>query len=280
MNDLWQLLGFGFMQNALLAGVLASVACGIIGSLVVVNRMVFLAGGIAHTAYGGVGLAFFMGWPALPCTLGFTAAASLLMGVVTRRSGERTDTVVGVLWAAGMATGIILIDLSPGYAADLMSFLFGSILAVPALDLWVMFGLDVLVAVLAAYFYHDLLAMSFDTEFAAARGAPVVLLHYLLPLMTALCVVMIVRVVGLILVIALVTIPPYLAERRARSLGGMMLRACVWSLAFCTAGLLLSAALDITSGACIIAVASVCFFVLCGADALREKLRRRANHGA
>lgn len=276
MSDLLMLFSFDFMQNALLAGVLASVACGLIGSLVVVNRMVFLAGGIAHAAYGGVGLAFFLGWPALPCTLGFTAGASLLMGAVTRRSGERTDTVVGVLWAAGMATGIILIDLSPGYASDLMSFLFGSILAVPASDLWVMLALDALVAALTLFFYKDLLAMSFDPEFAEARGVPVGFLHYLLPLMTALCVVMIVRVVGLILVIALVTIPPYLAERRARSLGGMMLRACAWSLFFCMAGLLLSARFDLTSGACIIAVAASSFFALTAWDALA---RRRGRSG-
>jgi zinc transport system permease protein len=276
MSDLLTLFSFDFMQNALLAGVLASVACGLIGSLVVVNRMVFLAGGIAHAAYGGVGLAFFLGWPALPCTLGFTAGASLLMGAVTRRSGERTDTVVGVLWAAGMATGIILIDLSPGYASDLMSFLFGSILAVPASDLWVMLALDALVAALTLFFYKDLLAMSFDPEFAEARGVPVGFLHYLLPLMTALCVVMIVRVVGLILVIALVTIPPYLAERRARSLGGMMLRACAWSLFFCMAGLLLSARFDLTSGACIIAVAASSFFALTAWDTLA---RRRGRSG-
>lgn len=274
MTDLFSLFSFGFMQNALMAGVLASIACGVIGSLVVVNRMVFLAGGIAHAAYGGVGLAFYLGWPALPCTLGFTAGASLLMGAVTRKSGERTDTVVGVLWAAGMATGIILIDLSPGYAADLMSFLFGSILAVPALDLWVMLVLDVVVVALTAFYYKDLLAMSFDTEFAAARGAPVVLLHYLLPLMTALCVVMIVRVVGLILVIALMTIPPYLAERRARSLGEMMLKACGWSLFFCVAGLLVSARFDLTSGACIIAVAAASFFLLSAWDGLATALHR------
>lgn len=276
MNDLLTLFSFDFMRNALLAGALASVACGVIGTLVVVNRLVFLAGGIAHTAYGGVGLAFFLGWPPLPCTLGFTAGASLLMGAATRKDGERTDTMVGVLWAAGMATGIILIDLSPGYAADLMSFLFGSILAVPAADLWVMFVLDVLVAGLTLFFYKDLLAMSFDPEFAAARGAPVRFLHYLLPLMIALCVVMLVRVVGLILVIALVTIPPYLAERRSHSLAGMMLRACGFSLFFCFAGLLVSARFDLTSGACIIAVAVAVFVLLSLLEALRARLRRRA----
>ncbi|MEF2144605.1 MAG: metal ABC transporter permease [Desulfovibrionaceae bacterium] len=261
------------MQNALMAGVLASVACGVIGTLVVVNRMVFLAGGIAHAAYGGVGLAYFMGWPALPCTLGFTAVASLLMGAVTRRNSERNDTVVGVLWAAGMATGIILIDLSPGYASDLMSFLFGSILAVPALDLWVMLGLDLLVLALVVFFYSDLLSMSFDREFAVVRGVPVVFLHFLLPLLTALCVVMIVRVVGLILVIALVTIPTYLAERRARSLAWMMVRACGWSLFFCMSGLALSAWLDLTSGASIIAVATLCFFLVHGREALSRQQR-------
>jgi zinc transport system permease protein len=274
-------LSFTFMQNALWAGLLASIACGVMGTLVVVGRTVFLAGGIAHAAYGGVGLAFYFGLPVLPCALGFTTGASLVMGAATLKRTERTDTVIGVLWASGMATGILLLDLTPGYKSDLMSFLFGSILTVPTADLWAMAGLDAIIVGFAAWAYKDLLVMSFDREFAATRGVPVTLLHFLVPALTACAVVMIVQVVGLILVIALLTIPPYLAERTAGSLGRMMALSSLYSLLFCTSGLWLSYAFDLTSGASIIAVATVAFFVVSGLGALRSGLRsaRRAAGG-
>lgn len=259
-------LSYDFMRNALLAGLLASIACGVIGSLVVVNRVVFVAGGISHAAYGGVGLAFFLGLPVLPVTIAFSLGMAAVMAAVTFGRGERADTVVGVLWAAGMAFGIILVDLTHGYNVDLMSFLFGSILAVPASDLWLMAALDVVLVAVAAYAYRGFLAMSFDAEFAGLRGVPVRLLHFVMLAMIAVSIVMIIRVVGLILVIALMTIPPYLAERGCRSLGGMMVRAGLYSAGFCLAGLCLSYAFDLTSGASIIAVASAWFFAvqLCG----------------
>lgn len=271
--DILQALSFQFMQNALMAGLLASIACGIIGSLVVVGRMVFLAGGIAHAAYGGVGMAVFFGLPVLPCALGFTTGASILMGAATLKQTQRTDTIIGVMWAAGMATGILLLDLTPGYNQDLMSFLFGSILTVPRSDLWVMLGLDVVITAAAAWYYKDLMLMSFDREYARTRGVPVTMLHFLLPMLTAAAVVMIVQVVGLILVIALLTIPPYLAERSADSLGKMMALACLYSAIFCTLGLWLSYSLDLTSGACIIAVATCAFALLPGLQKLAGLFR-------
>lgn len=250
-----------FMQNALMAGVLASIICGVIGSLVVVNRIVFISGGIAHASYGGVGLAFFLGLPVMPVTTLFALGSAMVMATVTLHERERADTVVGVLWAAGMALGIILLDLTPGYNVDLMSYLFGSILAVPRSDIWVIAGLALLVLGVTLACYRGFLVMSFDEEFARARGVPVTLLYFLLMGMIALSVVMIIRVVGLILVIALLTIPPYMAERRSRSLGGMMVLSSLLSVLFCVTGLWISYALDITSGAAIIAVASVCFFL-------------------
>ncbi|EMG38470.1 ABC-type Mn2+/Zn2+ transport system, permease component [Desulfocurvibacter africanus PCS] len=270
---MFEALSFGFMQNALLAAALASVACGIIGALVVVNRVVFLSGGVAHAAYGGVGLAFFMGWPVLPTTLGFTLMTSGLMAAATLRRSERADTVIGVTWAAGMAMGIILLDLTPGYNVELMSFLFGSILTVPHSELLLMAGLDIVVTGLVLLLYRHLLALSFDPEFARTRGVPVTVLHYLLLAMIAVSVVMIIRVVGLILVIALLTIPPYLAERKAGSLASMMLRSVVLSLAFCLGGLALSYHFNLSSGASIIAVASLFFFLAAGRDMLASKSR-------
>ncbi|WP_319542625.1 metal ABC transporter permease [uncultured Pseudodesulfovibrio sp.] len=255
------ILGFEFMQNALIAGLLASLICGVIGSLVVVNRMVFISGGIAHASYGGVGLAFMLGLPVLPVTAAFTVCMAMIMALVTLRARERVDTVIGVIWASGMALGIILLDLTPGYNVDLMSYLFGSILAVPRQDLWLMAGLAFVVFGLVLFFYRGFLVMSFDEEFARSRGVPVDFLYCLLIVMVGLCVVMIIRVVGLILVIALLTIPPFMAERRTRSLSLMMLLATVLSVFFTVTGLWLSYSLDITSGAAIIAIAAVSFFM-------------------
>ncbi len=267
---MFEALSYGFMQNALAAGLLASLACGVMGSLIVVNRMVFLAGGVAHAAYGGVGLAMLAGWPVLPSALGFTTAAAVAMAGATRTRLERVDTLIGALWAVGMAFGIVCIDLTQGYHADLMSYLFGSILTVPRSDLLVMIGLNLVILALVAWFYQDLVVMSFDREFARTRGVPVTLLHFLVPCLTAWTVVMVVEVVGLILVIALMTIPPYLAERRSRSLAGMMVRACLISAVCCALGLAVSYRLDLTSGASIIGVAAAWFFGALGLDRVKR----------
>ncbi|MEA3438520.1 MAG: metal ABC transporter permease, partial [Thermodesulfobacteriota bacterium] len=220
---MFEVLQFEFMRNALMAGLLTSVICGILGTFVVVNRIAFLAGGIAHAAYGGIGLAFFLGLPYIVGTLGFTLFAALIMAAVTLKTKERADTFIGVLWAGGMGLGVILLDLTPGYNVDLMSYLFGSILAVPKSDLWQMLTMCLSVGLIVVFFYNDFLAMSYDEEFAQLRGVPVKGLYFLLIGMIALSIVMIIRVVGLILVIALLTIPPYIAEKYARSLRMMML---------------------------------------------------------
>lgn len=178
------ILGMEFMQNALWAALLASVACGVIGSLVVVNRQVFMAGGVAHTAYGGVGLAFYTGLPVLPCAVGFTVLAAILMAVFSFGRTERSDGIVGIMWAAGMAFGIILMDLTPGYNVDLMSYLFGSLLAVSRSELWFMLALDGLVLGAILLWYKDFLALSFDTEFARSTGVPVRFLYTLMQVLT------------------------------------------------------------------------------------------------
>lgn len=254
-------LHFEFMRHALIAGLLASVICGIMGTLVVANRIVFLSGGIAHAAYGGIGLAFFLGWPYLVGTIGFSLAAALVMAAVTLRARHRADTIIGVIWAVGMATGIILLDLTPGYNVDLMSYLFGSILTVPTGDLWIMLGTGIGVTGFVAVFYQDLLTLSYDEEFARIRGVPVNALYFALIGLLAVSIVMVIQVVGLILVIALLTIPPFIVERYAQSLFQMMVGASVLGAVFTVAGLWLSYAFDLTSGASIIMVAGAAFFI-------------------
>jgi zinc transport system permease protein len=252
---------FEFMRHALYAGLLASILCGIMGTLVVVNRIVFLSGGIAHAAYGGIGLAIYFGWPFLLGTVGFSLAAALVMAAITIKVRHRADTIIGVVWAVGMALGIILLDLTPGYNVDLISYLFGSILTVPKTDLWVMMAMGVLVAAFVALYYKDLLALSYDEEFARIRGVPVGALYFTLIGMLAITIVLVIQVVGLILVIALLTIPPFMVEKYCKSLFTMMVASSLLGVVFTVLGLWLSYGYNLTSGASIIMVAGVAFIL-------------------
>lgn len=274
--NITDLLQQTFMQHALLAALLVSVACGVIGALVVVNRLIFMAGGIAHSAYGGVGLAIFLGAPVLPTAGAFTAGAAVLLGVLTQKQRERTDTLIGVIWAAGMAFGIIMINLTPGYNVGLMSYLFGSILTVPNVDLWIMLGLDMVIVGLTLFYYRDILSFSFDPDFARSRGIPVRWLYFMLLIMVAEAVVMMIQVVGLVLVIALLTLPPYLAERHTRSLAGLMIASAIWSFLFCLGGLVIAYLFDLSSGASIIATACAFYLGFVAIQNLQRRLRPTA----
>lgn len=268
-------LQFEFMRNALMAGLLASVICGVIGSLIVVNRLVFLSGGIAHSAYGGIGLAFFFGLPLMAGAFFFSFLSAMIMAAVSTQSKQRADTIIGVMWAVGMAVGILLIDLTPGYNVDLMSYLFGSILSVPRSDLVIMAIAGGGILLLVLYFFNDLLIMSYDEEFALVRGVPVRRLYYMLIGIVAITVVMMVQVVGLILVIALLTIPPYIAEKYTKSLVQMMLSSCGMGMVFTSGGLWISYRFDLTSGAAIIFLAGVAFFLSLVLDRLIVLNKRR-----
>jgi zinc transport system permease protein len=270
-------LQYEFMRNALAAGLLASVICGIMGTLVVVNRIVFLSGGIAHAAFGGIGLSFFLGWPYLFGTLGFSIAAAMVMAAVSLKAKHRADTIIGVIWAVGMAFGIILLDLTPGYNVNLMSYLFGSILAVPGLDLWVMLTVGVLIGGFVIYFYKDLLAISYDEEFARIRGVPIHALYFALIGILAVSIVLIIRIVGLILVIALLTIPPFMVEKYAKSLFQMMVGSSLLGALFTIIGLWLSYAFNLTSGASIILVAGITFFLFFLIDYLVVSRRQNSK---
>jgi zinc transport system permease protein len=273
-----EVLQFEFMRNALLAGLLASIMCGVIGTFVVVNRIVFISGGIAHAAYGGIGLAFFFGFSYLMGIFGFSLLVAAIMAAVSLKTRQRADTIIGVLWAVGMALGVILLDLTPGYNVDLMSYLFGSILTVPTSDLWLMLIIDGLVVLTVSYFYHDLVSLSYDEEFAQVRGVPTKILYFLLMAMIALSVVMVIQVVGLILVIALLTIPPYISEKFSGSLLEMMFYSVLLNIFFTTVGLWLSYTFNLTSGASIIMVAATCFFISILLERLRPKRRRRLGN--
>jgi len=268
-------LNLEFMRNALAAGLLASVLCGIMGTLVVVNRIVFLSGGIAHAAYGGIGLAFYFGWPYLLGTIGFSLAAAMVMAAVSVRAKHRADTIIGVIWAVGMAVGIIMLDLTPGYNVDLMSYLFGSILTVPEWDLILMAAMSILMTILVAVYYKDLLALSYDEEFARIRGVPVRALYFTLIGVLAVTIVLVIQVGGVILVIALLTIPPFIVERYAKSLVQMIVGSSLLGAFFTVSGLWLSYTYNLTSGASIILVAGLCFLLSQLIDRICASARRK-----
>ncbi len=259
VETIWQALQFDFMRNALLAGVLVSIACGIIGTLVVVNRIVFISGGIAHAAYGGIGLGYFWGFNPVLGAIAFALVSALGMGWVARKTRQRADTIIGVMWAIGMAIGIIAIDLTQGYKADLMSYLFGSILTVPRQDLIIMLVLDLIIGAMVVLFYKELLAISFDPLFATTRNVPVDGLYLMLVGAIALTVVMVMQVVGLIMVIALLTIPAAIAGQFVKDLKQMMLYSSYLGIIFTTVGLWLSYTWDLTSGATIILVSGTTY---------------------
>ncbi len=273
-------LEFDFMRHALAAGLLASIICGIMGTLVVVNRIVFLSGGIAHAAYGGIGMAFFFGWPYLVGTIGFSFAAAMTMAAVTLRARHRADTIIGVIWALGMALGIILLDLTPGYHVDLMSYLFGSILTVPASDLYIMTGMGLFITLAVMCYYKDLLAISYDEEFAQIRGVPVKTLYFGMIGLLAVTIVLVIQVVGLILVIALLTIPPFIVEKYAKSLLQMMVASSVLGALFTVCGLWLSYRYNLTSGAAIILVSSLAFLISLIFDRLKLGMARNRKPGS
>ncbi|MDH3638121.1 MAG: metal ABC transporter permease [Gammaproteobacteria bacterium] len=245
----------GFLRTALAAGVLASVGCGIMGSFVVVKRIGYLAGGIAHSVLGGMGAALYFGFSPLAGALAAALVAAMLIGLIRLNWKAAEDTLIGALWAIGMAVGIIFIAKTPGYSTDLMSYLFGNILLVPTRDLWIMASLDVFLLAAVGLFYRQFLAVVFDEEFADLRGVPVPFFYLALLCLVAVTVVLLIQVVGLILVIALLTLPAAIAGHYVQSLNMMMIVATILGGVFTTGGLAISYAPDLPPGPTMILLA-------------------------
>jgi len=250
-----------FLQNALLGGVLASIGCGLTGSFVVVNRIGYMAGGIAHSVLGGMGIAYYLQLDPFFGALVSALLAAIIIGVIKLKWRHQEDTAIGAIWAIGMAVGIIFISKSDGYNVNLMSFLFGNILIISNEQLYIMLLLDIITIIFVAFFYKQLVAISFDIEFATVRGIKVNLFYLLLLCLVAITVVLLIQVVGLILVIALLTLPAAIARQYVHSIGMMMLVAAVLGTLFTSSGLYLSYEPDLPAGATIILVAGIAYLL-------------------
>lgn len=250
--DLINLLSYSFIQHAILAALLMSVACGITGTYIVARRMVFISGGITHASFGGVGIGFFFGFPPLAGAALFAVLAALTTENLTRRKILRNDSIIAILWSLGMALGIIFIYLSPGYAPNLMSFLFGSIITVTQTDLWLMFALVIVVSLVFIFLYKPILYVAFDEQFAKIRGIPVMLLNYLIIVLVALTIVLSIRTAGIILVLSVLTIPQNIINLFTNRFDIIIMGSIVVGFLGSLAGLFISYYLDIPSGATII----------------------------
>lgn len=284
MMFLEDVVRFPFLQAALLTGILAGISTGIVGSYVVARRITYLAGSIAHFVLGGMGVARYLQvtqqWAWLTPIHGAILAAVIAAGLISwvSRSGrQREDSVIGALWAVGMAVGILFIYQTPGYNEDLMSYLFGNILMVGESQLLWLAGLDVLVVGVGLFFYNSLLSICFDEEFASLRGVPPSLFYTLLLLLTALTVVVLISVVGIILVIALLTLPATIAGQFVHRLSRMMALATVLSIAFSVGGLWLSYQPNLPVGASIILLAGVTYLLSLAGTALLRRRKERAQ---
>lgn len=257
-----EMLEYEFMRNALIAALLSSIACGIIGSFVVVKKIGYISGGIAHTAFGGIGLGYFLGVNPLLGVLPVSIVSALAIGLLSRKSKVAEDSAIGAFWAVGMAAGVILIGLTPGYAPNLFSYLFGNILTVPSSDLLLIFLLDLLIVSVVILLYNEFFAVSFDEEYAEVSGLRTTAIYLLLLCLIALTVVIMMRIVGIVMVIALLGIPAATARSFSRSLPGMMLLSSCLSSVFSVVGLWLSYVLNLASGATIIIVAGLFFLIV------------------
>lgn len=272
-----------FIRYAFFAGLLGSAAFGIVGSYVTVRRISSMAGAIAHSVLAGVGAALYFGsregfsW--LTPTVGAAVAgllAALLIGLVSLYSKEREDTVIGAIWAVGMAVGVLFIARTPGYV-DPMSYLFGNILIVSRSDLSMILWLDILVVILGLLLFRKFQAVSFDEEFALVRGMRARLYYLLLLLLSALTIVLMAQIVGIIMVIALLTIPPAVAGLFARSLGGMMIGATAAAALFTSGGMMLSYTLDLPSGSVIIVFAGGVYLLTLAGRSVARQMNRKAG---
>ncbi len=266
-----------FLRYALIAGILSSAAFGIVGTYITVRRITYLAGAIAHSVLAGIGLSLYLseahGVAWLSPLLGAMVAAIVagaIIGFVSMYAKEREDTVIGAVWAIGMALGLLLISRTPGYV-DPMSYLFGNILILSQRELVLIAVLDLVVIAVGILGYNQFQAVAFDEEFARVRGLRTSVYYLAMILMTALSIVLLTTIVGLIMVIALFTLPAAVGAMMARRLWQVMLLATLFTMIFTTVGLGLSYRYDLPSGPTIIAFAGAVYLVATGVKSVKRR---------
>lgn len=246
-----ELLQYEFFRNALIGVALISVACAVIGMYIVTRRLVFIAGGITHTCFGGLGLGYFLGWNPVATAAAFAVAGGLSVNAFSR-GRVRQDSAIAVVWAIGMALGVLFVFLTPGYVPELNAFLFGNVLNITRSDLWIFAAFALAAVALFALFGKVIMAVSFDEDFARTLHLPVALVNNVMMVMTAICIVLAIKMIGVMLLMSLISLPQLVAERLSGRYSRMMLISAIISLAGCIGGLWLSVFIDVPASAMIV----------------------------
>jgi zinc transport system permease protein len=261
METIITLFEYRFFTNALLAALFASITCGITGAYIVSRRIVFISGGITHASFGGIGIGYFFGFNPIVGAMIFSVLSALGIEYMSKKTNLREDSVIAILWSFGMAVGIIFIFLTPGYSANLMSFLFGNILTVTKLNLVFLLILALLITGIFLVFFKTILFIAFDEQYARAVKLPVETINYLMITLVALTIVFNIKVVGIILVISLLTIPQTIANIFTKKFEIMIWLSIIIGFLGSISGLLLSYYLNVPSGAAIIFFLVILFFI-------------------
>ncbi|MCP5107174.1 MAG: metal ABC transporter permease [bacterium] len=275
-----ELFNYQFFINALLAALFSSITCGFIGTYIVSRRIVFISGGISHASFGGVGIGYYLGINPLLGAAVFSVLAAVGIEAFSHKTELREDSLIGMMWSFGMALGIIFIFITPGYAANLMSFLFGSILTVSSSEILLMAGLAFVIVLFFVFLFKEILFVAFDEDYARTQGIPTAIINYVLISLAALTIVINIRVVGIILVISLLTIPQATANLLTRSFKRIIIYSTGFAFLASVSGLLLSYSLNIPSGAAIIFIAIAVFLVLKLAVYIHTKLKLKTRLGS
>lgn len=257
-NDIFK---YEFLTNALVASLLSSIICGIIGVIITEKKLTMMCGGIAHTAYGGVGLGYLLGIEPIIGAAAFSVSSAIAIGTIKRKTKANTDIIISLFWSLGMALGVIFISLMEGYPPDMNAYLFGNILSVTKLDIYLMLILVGITFLFTLMFFNDLKAYMLDSEFASVVGINTAFYEYAILILTSLSIVVVIRAVGIILCIALFSAPCATASLITKKLSLRMLISSLLSAIFCLFGLLISYNFTISSGAVIIFVAAGVYFI-------------------
>ena len=257
-----ELLSYPFFQNALIGSLLASIACGIIGTYVVVRRLVFITGGITHASMGGIGMSFFFGWNPILSAMIFSILSSFGIEWLSSRQGVREDSAIGTFWSLGMAIGIIFIYLTPGFAPNLNDYLFGNILTITMSDIKYLAILSVILAIIFTVFHREILYAAFDEDFAKTRKIPVSFIKYTMMAFIAITIVLSIRLVGIVMLLSILTVPQMTANLFTSNFVKMIYGSILIGFIGCLIGLLLSAVLDVPSGVFIIFTQIILFLIL------------------
>lgn len=252
LKSLSEILSYQFVVNAIWASVLVSIAAGLVGAYIVARRLVFLSGGITHASFGGIGIAYYFGINPILGAAVFAVLTAFGVESLSQRMAVREDSAIGILWSVGMAIGIFFVFLTPGYAPNLMSFLFGSILTVGMQDIYMILTLDVVMILFFIIFYRPILYLAFDPAFARTQKIPEKLFTYILKGFVALTIVLSIRAVGIILLISLLTIPPSIANIFTKKFSNIIFISVVIGFVGSIIGLAISYGLNVPSGATII----------------------------